>query len=385
MEIPIDEIYGVGTTIPTVVQDSTSLAYYHAWPLSGKAVFSFDVPENYQAGTDIVLRVQEASPNASDNHKWQFKVLLIQPAVNVVNAATLQDTVNQEYASDATAYELTTRSITICSGGEVASTAIAEGDNIQVQMQRVAASADEDAASIRVFKMVCDATTGAGATISNCTGRVGAIIDVVKRRFNDENPNTGFLSDTFILGEINQCLYDLTREDLFSKVTWINAVSGQNIYALMDVISDYETVHEVYYSGGTEPLLNISTYPDYLNFQMQLDNSGGAPSGWFVDGTNLVIWPYCSGNITSGLAVYHSYLPSDLGCTSGTTPPVPKAHDSIFIEWCLAQAWLRDSRAETTGEKTQYWYELHLNRYMRAKGDLLGALESKTIEIRPRG
>ncbi len=211
---------------------------------------------------------------------------------------------------------------------------------------------------------------------SNCSGRVGTIVDTVRDLFNESAG--GFISDDFILRSLNRCREDLAKDDYWRRETWITATSGASQVELLSSIADYQHVHQVRYSGQREPMVPLASFSEF-NTLRTADTSKGTPEYYVVQNGNLYVWPAPSSAVSSGYCVYHSYLPSELSCASGSNnPPVPPAHDMLFVYFTLRQAFLRDRHAPGADSKFLEYSRL----YELEKAKLLGAADPPGLAFR---
>jgi hypothetical protein len=364
--IRIDSVTATGVNIPEVGVDATSGGVYIAWELNDEGAFNFQVSDLYQAGTEIELAFEESSSGVSLNHKWQFTVTVLRPSTSSTDAATWQDVLTEQYTSSSAANRLLSRSVYLTTDGEIDSQAVAAGDIITVVWTRIAASANEDAAVIRVFNVdVTQTLETAGAGAGTCLGRVGEIIEDVRALFNDDGG--GFIeNDSEILQWINRCQMEIAKTGLFRKTGYLNIVSGAQSYDLLSGLSDFVDLNGLRLSGTNRPISSVSNRADW-NLLNTPPASGTVPYWYFAESNKLYLWPTPTSGITSGLAVEYSYLPTDLGCTSGYTPDLPQAYDMVFTNYALAQAFKRDRHAPGADQK----YEVYSQLYQQSLQDLV--------------
>ncbi len=367
-EIPILTLMPSSGAVPSSEYDPVSQAEYTEWELNDEARFSFVVPAVFQPGSDIVLTLQESTPAAGLNHKWQATILLMRPAAHETDAATEQDTVSNEYASSSTADLLTTRSFNLTSGGAISGLAVAAGDMISVCLKRIAASGTEDSNPVKLFYLSVSITlTAETGTGSGCYGRVGQIVEDVRQLFNDDGG--GFIeNDALILHWINRCLADIAQAGYWRTTGTIALVSGTASYDLLSGLSGFIDVHGAEWNSGNRPqaLVCLSNRARY-DWLKSLEQSGSRPEYYYVESNILHLTPVPTSSSASGLAVHYSYLPDELDCYSGYTPPIPKAYDTVLINYCLAQSFKKDRSAPDSDRKFQDYQAL----YERGKADLM--------------
>ena len=213
--------------------------------------------------------------------------------------------------------------------------------------------------------------------MSDCSGRVGKIMDSVRDLFNETSE--AFLSDEFILRSINRCLQDLAREDYWRSETWVPAVAGVNRINLIEALPDYQSLHQARFSGRNSPMVSLGSYKEYDELR-SANNSPGIPEYYVVQNNTLFVWPPPAEDLESGFCLYHSYLPADLTCSSeNPDPPIPRAHDMIFVYFALQQAFLRDRHAPGADAKFQEYSAL----YEREKQRLLAEGGPPELAVRP--
>ena len=378
-EIPVTTLIGSSGAAPSSGNDATSNAGYIAWDLNDEARFSIVVPDNYQAGSDFSIDIMESSPSANANHRWQISTLLMRPDVHATDEATETETFTQEYESASGSDELTKRVLIVTGSGqsgEVSDVAIAAEDILSFAMKRIAASANEDASGIKVFNINVDSAL-TETSLSDCSGRVGTIIDTVRDLFNEAT--AGFLPEDFIIRSINRCQQDLAQEGYWRKETWLAASSGENEVDLLTLLNDYQDIYQVHYSGKRYPMSPLPSYREYQELKTD-SNSAGTPECYLIQNNKMSVWPSPDEDLQSGFHVYHSYLPPDLTCSAeNPNPSIPKAHDMIFVYFVLQQAFLRDRHAPGADVKFQEYMRL----YQQEKQALLGEGETASMLIRP--
>jgi len=212
--------------------------------------------------------------------------------------------------------------------------------------------------------------------MSECSGRVGNIIDTVRDLFNETA--AGFLSDDFILRAMNRCQQEIAQENYWRRETWVPSASGQNEVDLLTAIPDYQDIHQARFSGQGQPMTPLPSFREYQELNTR-SNSPGIPEYYVVQNNRLYVWPPPQSDPASGYCLYHSYLPADLTCSSGNpNPPIPKAHDMVFVYFTLQQAFLRDRHAPGADVKFQEYSRL----YEQEKQRLLAAGEPPVLAVR---
>ncbi len=212
--------------------------------------------------------------------------------------------------------------------------------------------------------------------VSECEGRVGAIIDTTRDLFNEATG--GFLTDAFILRNINRCQQDIAQEDYWRCETWIPSVAGTNEIALLMRIPEYQHVFQLHFEGNSDPLTPLGSFQEYLELRAD-SNAPGMPQHYVLQNNTLFVWPPPDKDSESGFCVYHSYLPDDLTCSAANPDPsIPRAHDMTFVYFVLKQAFLRDRHAPGADMKFQEYSGL----YDREKQKLLAAGDPPGLALR---
>jgi hypothetical protein len=376
----IDKLIPTAGAEPGEGYDPVSLAGFSLWDVGDEARFSLVVPDTYVAGNDFFLDILESTPAVSSRHQWQVCTLLIRPGVHVTDEQTITQICSCEFQASSPGDELRLRMLQVsgaAGAGKVNGLPIQPGDYLSWVLKRIPASQHEDSDPIKVFDLSLEIKID-NTAVSGFPGRVGRIIDTVRDLFNEANG--GFLSDEFIIRSMNRCLQDLAQDDYWRTETWIPSSSGVNRVDLLAAIPDFQALHQVRYRGANSPMAALGSYVEYDEVRTAC-NTPGVPEYYVLQNTNLLVWPPPGSDSPSGFCVYHSYLPAALGCSQAdANPPVPKAHDMVFVYFVLRQAFLRDRHAPGADGKFQEYSLL----YDRAKQALLGQGEPALLSLRPR-
>lgn len=211
---------------------------------------------------------------------------------------------------------------------------------------------------------------------SACTGRVGKIAEAVRDLFNESTG--GFLPDGFILRSMNRCLQDLAQEDYWRTETWIPSYADCDRTDLSATIPGYQRLHQVYFNGQRHPMTPLGSFREYEELKTR-SASSGCPEYYVVQNDALFVWPPPSTDLESGFCLYHSYLPEELTCSDeNPNPPIPTAHDSVFVYYVLKEAFLRDRHAPGADVKFQEYSML----YEKEKQKLLGEGSPPNLAVR---
>jgi len=328
MNIVVDVLYPVIGYAPTNHTDAYGQPY-SSWALSDSASFTFQVPSGYTAGDAIVLSLKEASASTSMKHKWQCVV--------VHENATIA-TVTGEYTSSGTANTISTRSITLSESD------FASGDAVTVVMSRIAASASEDTAEIKVFNIDIILTIVEALISAPCLGRIGDIIEKVLIATNDVNQE--FITSTECLLWINECQRDIARNGYWEKTDTIDSVAGQEDYDLTTALTDFIALKALRWNmtdayGQIKPIASRGKYEqirdDYTNI-----GSVTRPRYYYLHNGQVSIYPVPTTSTTDAIKVIYNYQPEALSCLSNYTPETPAVFDEIYVNWCVRQAMQKD-------------------------------------------
>jgi hypothetical protein len=377
--IRIDRLIPSQGATPSEHYDPGSLAAFTAWNLGDEARFSVVAPDTYIPGTDLSLRLQDSTPSLSYQHAWRVLAVLLRPGLHATDRASVSETTVREFDASTVANLLTSRSFVVtgsATAGTIGGVAIQPGDCISFVLTRVPASTGEDPAATKVFGMCLD-LAGKDTTPADNSPRTWAVKDTVRDLFNEAGGE--FLSDEFILRAMNRCLEDLAQDDYWRTETLVPCVSGQYRIDLLAEISSFQALHQVRYRGSSGPMTPLSGYSEFDQMRAR-GGKTGKPSYYVVQNATLLVWPPADGDPESGFWVYHAFMPGYLDFSgAGSSPPIPRAHDQIFVYYVLKQAYLRDRHAPGADAKFQEYSAL----YERQKQALLSQAEPPCLELRP--
>jgi hypothetical protein len=376
--IHIDKIIPTSGATPSETYDPVSMTGFWEWQHDDEARFSIVVPDKYRTGSNLFLRILESTPSVSARHRWQVKTLLLRPGVHETDQEVVSETAVGEVLSASVADQLTSRLVQVTGAsfaGRIGEATITSGDLVSFTLTRVAASSLEDSYPIKVFALAVECYIDETA-VSECAGRTGSIVDAVKDLFNEDTG--GFLSDLFILRAINRCQRELAQEDYWRRESWIDCVANSNRIDLLAAIQDYQSIHQMHFTGCKSPMKPLGSFQQYEELKIA-SNKAGTPEYYVVQNTGLYVWPAPAETLQSGFCVYHSYLPGDITCTSiNPNPPIPKAHDTLFVYFVLKEAFLRDRHAPGADVKFQEYSAL----FEREKQKLLAEGEPRGLSLR---
>lgn len=356
-EIPISTLLPSTGAVPSSEYDPVSQAAYTSWEVGDEARFSFGTPPEYQLGSELELRLQESTPGQNRSHRWRARVLLVRPSAHQTDELTEQDVIEHEFASSSTADLLTGRSFNITIAGEISGVEVQAGDMVSVTLTRVAASGDEDPNPIKLFHLSVHYTFGQDYVEPGaCPGRVGEIIEDVRELFNDEGG--GFLeNDALIVDWINRCQGEIAKTGYWRTTTALDLMSGSGSYDLLTLLADGVEVRGVRIAATGEALTRVYRFGEFMELRAA-EPIAEQPRYYLVESNTLYLSPLPTSGAASGLRVEYAYLPGQLGCESGYTPPLPRAYDTLYVNYCLAQAFKRDRHAPGADVKYQSYYEL---------------------------
>lgn len=355
MDIQIDNLQPSGTTIPTNGTDASGRSYL-AWSLTEKATFNFRLPLNYVSGTDLALTIEESTPGQSQKHKW---------SIDVSRALDTAETVTSEVTSSAVANTNTETTITLTTNAELNSVDLATGDLISLVISRVAASGTEDSNDIKTYAFTVHVQVD-DYTASGCLGRVGSMIDQVLSDFNDQQLER--ISRTEIIQWFNSCIKELAQDNLFMKETALNVTADIGEIDLLSTISDFVDAFHCRWYDDTYFMVPAKSFPEFKWRSMQSYTVSSTPWLWFVQNNTLYFYPTVSWSQSSGIYLYHSYLPADIGCLTDYTPEFPGSFDSLLVAFALHRAHSKFYVDSASPEKAAEWYafyQANLNRLKR--------------------
>jgi len=357
MELLIETLLPAEGHVPINGTDTNGRTYTE-WELSDEASFDFALPSTYTTGESIVMVITESSSSASKNHKWRW----------TTSTGSYSESYDASFTSNATASTIDTRSITVTTAGTIESYALQPGDLIGVTIQRIAADSDEDSAGIRLYTIVANVTTTAGATTA-CLGRMGSIVASALRLFNDDSQR--FINDAFCVSAANEAQRQIAMKGYFTKSSSIDVVADQATYALAALFPDIEELNTLVWVGDGS--LEADRLAPVASLQSKIDliaasSSSSRAYGYHLEGTTLYLIPVPTASYSAGITVYYSYIPSDLSCTSSYTPSTPAAHDAMYRYFILMEAYARDRHSPMAQQQLMYYQQLFSKELDRLLG-----------------
>lgn len=372
-------LYPFSDSAPTNGYDPGSGLGYTLWEVGDEASFTLRIPDDYVEGGSFQLIIEESTDSSEAHHRWTGGSILLKAGEDSTSVIGSSESFDEEFVSAAPSNQLTQRQIAISSdtsSGYIDTAQIKPGDLLFVSLKRDSASTGEDPNGIKVFNLTVTFHSAISSESSNCSGRVGTIIDTVRDLFNESTG--GFLSDQFILRSINRCLEEIATENYWRRESWIPCQAGENVVDLVGLIPDFQDIHQVRFSGAGSNMRSLGGYQEYQALRSSSDSSG-IPESYIVQNNGLYVWPSPNITVDSGFAVYHSYLPSQVTCSSeNPNPPIPKGHDLLIVYFVLKQAFLRDRHAPGADTKFMEYSQL----YEHEKAKLLGAGDPPSMYVR---
>jgi hypothetical protein len=351
---------------PAAGSDSLGLSRDHA--LDDGATATFTVSPTYTAGTELVLKLHEATASVSKTHAWEASVQL--------NGGTAE-VFDDEFVAGTVADTLMYKTLAISSGGQINGVAIAGGDLVGITLTRVAASEDEDPEDLRLYAVSVGETL-ADLTVGGCAGRVGKLVDRIMKQTKEIRGT--FITAAQCLAWINECKDDLAQEGCWPDGSDdIDMVASQATYSLTALVSDIATLTDLVWIATDTSLVSMSA-SDLQKVKSQLSGftTYSQPMVYHQRGDEIELYPVPVSNDSAALQVKYDRIPDDLGCTEDFTPEFPAAFDKVFYHYALREYWDMDSGSKAGAAN----YMKHSQLYERAKADVLSR-DVGDICIRP--
>lgn len=378
--ISIESLMPLSNGVPAHGFDPVTGSAFTEWHVDDDALFHLVVPDRYNPRSDVFLQIDEASLTISSQHAWEITTTLLRPSLCITTTTeAARQTVRLEYASSATCGELTRRTLQATGGaspGCVDSEPLLPGDLLSVVLRRTPASAMDDPLPVRVFNIQAGIQLSE-IRISDCPGRLGAIIDSVRDLFNEASQ--GFLTDEFILRSVNRCIGGLAQDGYWCRETIIPALAYVCEINLLAVIPDVHDIHQVCFQKAEQIMECVGGFREFMSLRATMPQVG-RPQFYTVQGATLHVWPPPSSDAHPGFIVFHSYLPPTVHCTAEPyDPPVPRAYDAMLVHFVLKEAFLRDRHSPEANIKFQQYAGLYQDNKQR----ILGEAAPPTLSLRP--
>jgi hypothetical protein len=208
-------------------------------------------------------------------------------------------------------------------------------------------------------------------------GRILNIVSTVRDLFNDAS--AGFISDGFIVGCINRCLADLAQEGYWVSQTWLPCVESEPKINIIELVPNFQSICQMYFQGSQTPMTALAGFQEYSESALGAGASG-TPEAYSVLGDSIYVWPSPSITLEQGYYLHYSYNPAQMDDPpSDRDPPIPQAHDIVFVYFALRLAYLRDRHAP--GGDTKFIEYSRL--YAEEKQKILAARHSQNMALRP--
>ena len=348
-----------------------------AWKPGDEAAFAFRIPYGITGGPTINLSFDEIAPGPDFIYSWDTYVSALRPGEAASPVPT--SVITRQFMTTEQQGLIITRSISdLAPNGRINEMELTTGDILCLRLKLSSSTDGPCPGKLLTLAYRIEMAVDSYPDTPGCAGRVANIIRETRDLFNEE---TGaFLSDSFILRSINGCMKDLALEDYWIAERSIPISAGREIVDLFEAIPDLRKVLRVRFDGQRRTLTDLQSLDAYL----ELTSHGrrlGVPSYYLIQNNMLRLWPVPSTDAESGLRVYYSRLPASLGCDeSSCDPPVPQAHDTVFILFALRQAFLRDRDSAGADLKFREYSQL----YEIEKKRLIDGSEPAHARVRPR-
>ena len=357
VDIPL--IDPVALHLPARASDATGI--YTLWELSDAATFTILLPLDYVPGSEVSIRIEEATPGQSLKHKWQAALIL---------EGTHTETYTAEYTSSATTSLRTTRDFQISTSGTIGGTAISAGDTIAVTLTRVAASSNEDSNSIKVYTLAGLVTLGPSFTTVG--GRLGAIFSQVLDIFRDTDQD--FISASSLLTWANSCTQDIAKRGYWQDTVAADLTATVNNLDLTTTCTSFVSFLQARWnnvddSGRSFALKQLSTRREFAARQNLSVNqiSTKRPRWCYQEHNTLYFTPTPTSSQTGGLSIDFAYCPADFDGSTNVTPAFPAEFDDIYVWHLLAICSRKDRGAKTSPTD----FQMYMGLFERALNDLI--------------
>lgn len=362
-----------GLTPPANGSDPTSGISYTSWALNEAAKISVVLPREFQPGSSIALKFTESTPGTSVNHKWSINTTLSSPYGSLIDSIVYESTTTSQITSPATANQIQATTVTIASNGAIDGGVARPGDILTFEIQRVAATANEDANEIKaiVINLILSVVA---STYASCPGRVGAVLDRMLERFNDTG--MGFASPIIALNYVNACQQDLAASGYWKTWRTITMVEDQETYDLFALHPDIIEIQAVRWTDTHVKLVPVPTMSRYSDIHKLAPS--GIPQIWYSDGRLLYLTPVTD---TAGdtIDIYITYTPADRDCSTNYDLLTPKAYDRMYANYALGMESMRqgmdDSRRANMAQS-------FMTMWQQEKMSLLSTINKRNRRIR---
>ena len=334
-------------------------AIYTVWDIDDEAQFTAVMPDRHDGGP-IGIKL-EALGTSLKRHQWRLRL----------SKAGIQ--VAETYATFAGYGVEANETIEAFSG----SAGLDSGDTLTFSLKRVTAPSDEDPAGILIYGIRFYAGTSVEA-ISECSGRLGKIVDGVLIRFNDAEQK--HVSQTEVVVFVNDLIRELSQRRIFRRSVWIDLEDGQSSVSLDGFGADVlDLVSMSYQENQDGHMWNMQGVNDLWEVE-KFRNVYGPPRWYHVLNGVVEFAPKAKSGGRLGAIV--AIQPAETDCERGTLP-TPNAYDQIYTYYCLRECHGRDWTA--TGARDQWsryneMYESELSKLMgMSVGNYRRMLGSRSI------
>ena len=288
------------------------------WDVGDEAQFTVSPPDRHDGGP-IGLKL-DVSATLLKRHQWR---------VRLSRSGMLLSEVYQTFNGTGSEF---TEAIEIMAS----STDLQGGDNLTCSLKRVDAPSEEDTIGVLVYGLRFYAGVSVGP-ISSCSGRVGKIVDSVLLRFND--PDQRHISQSEIVVFVNDLLMELAQQRVFRRSIWKNVTAGSSNLTMEELGSDViDVVSMAYQEHEAGHIWNMQAVNQIWDVE-KFRSVYGPPRWYHVNGGVIEFAP--KANRGGRIGVVAAIECPQASCETGALP-TSKAHDQMFVYYCLRECHGRD-------------------------------------------
>jgi hypothetical protein len=188
-------------------------------------------------------------------------------------------------------------------------------------------------------------------TLSTITKTAQEVVTHVKRQFGDESGAQ--ITDTDIIRWINSGQLEIvTRNKVLKGKATTNVVDGTATYSLPTVAAlQIESIH---YDGKVVRGVDLAQAEKIISGSDPERTREGEPVLWYEWASEVTFSPTPNENITDGLTVYYSKLPTDITLVSDTLS-VPDIYFEALVSWVLSKAYELDEEFKASDLQKSYF------------------------------
>lgn len=194
------------------------------------------------------------------------------------------------------------------------------------------------------------------------TTRTGTqVANYIKRQFGDEAGVQ--LTNSDLLAWINSGQIEICdRNKALKALATTDVVAGQADYTLTGLnVMQIESIH---YNSGVLPGQDFAQAQKTIN-----DSTGGTgatdlltvPVLWYLWGGVITLWPTPTDNLTGGLKIYYTKMPTDLTDLTQTLS-IPDKYYNALTSWVMSKAYELDESFAEADAQLQYFERALDNR-----------------------